>query len=47
MEYDRDLLTPPQGSSFGKLVIRGTAPDHVTFEFRQPRDRGNETDEDR
>jgi hypothetical protein len=31
---------------FGKLVIRGTAPDHVTFEFRKPRDRWNVTDDD-
>ncbi|HSK02972.1 MAG TPA: hypothetical protein VK932_17090 [Kofleriaceae bacterium] len=31
---------------FGKLVIRGTAPDHVTFEFREPRDRRNVTDDD-
>jgi hypothetical protein len=31
---------------FGKLVIRGTAPDHLTFEFRKPRDRRNVTDDD-
>jgi hypothetical protein len=31
---------------FGKLVIRGTAPDHLTFEFRSPRDRRNVTDDD-
>jgi hypothetical protein len=31
---------------FGKLVIRGTAPDHLTFEFRVPRDRRNVTDDD-
>ncbi|HSK01293.1 MAG TPA: HNH endonuclease signature motif containing protein [Kofleriaceae bacterium] len=31
---------------FGKLVIRGTAPDRVTFEFRKPRDRINLTDDD-
>jgi hypothetical protein len=31
---------------FGKLVIRGTAPDHVTFEFLKPRDRWNVTDDD-
>jgi hypothetical protein len=30
----------------GKLVIRGTAPDHLTFEFRKPRDRRNVTDDD-
>ena len=30
----------------GKLVIRGTAPDHLTFEFRKPRDRRNITDDD-
>jgi hypothetical protein len=29
---------------FGKLVIRGTAPDHITFEFRKPRDCFNMTD---
>jgi hypothetical protein len=31
---------------FGKLVIRGAAPDHVTFEFRKPRDRWNVTIDD-
>jgi Domain of unknown function (DUF222) len=31
---------------FGKLVIRGSAPDRVTFEFRKPRDRRNVTDDD-
>lgn len=31
---------------FGKLVICGTAPDHLTFEFRRPRDRRNVTDDD-
>ncbi len=31
---------------FGKLVIRGTAPDHVTFEFRKPRDHWNVTADD-
>ncbi|HSK01647.1 MAG TPA: hypothetical protein VK932_10420, partial [Kofleriaceae bacterium] len=31
---------------FGKLVIRGTAPDHVTFEFRKPRDRWTVTVDD-
>jgi hypothetical protein len=31
---------------FGKLVIRGTAPDRVTYEFRKPRDRRNITDDD-
>jgi hypothetical protein len=31
---------------FGKLVIRGTAPDRMTFEFRKPRDRRNVTDDD-
>jgi hypothetical protein len=30
----------------GKLVISGTAPDHLTFEFRKPRDRRNITDDD-
>jgi hypothetical protein len=35
-----------QAVHFGKLVIRGTAPDHVTFEFRKPRDRRNVTDDD-
>jgi len=30
----------------GKLVVRGTAPDHLTFEFRKPRDRRNITDDD-
>ncbi len=30
----------------GKLVIRGTAPDYLTFEFRKPRDRRNITDDD-
>ncbi len=29
----------------GKLVIRGTAPDHLKFEFRKPRDRRNITDD--
>ncbi len=31
---------------FGKLVIRGAAPDHVTFEFRKVRDPWNVTDSD-
>jgi len=31
---------------FGKLVISGTAPDHLTFELRGPRDRRNITDDD-
>jgi hypothetical protein len=31
---------------FGKLVIRGRAPDGLTFEFRKPRDRRNVTDDD-
>jgi hypothetical protein len=31
---------------FGKLAIRGTAPDHLAFEFRKPRDRRNVTDDD-
>jgi hypothetical protein len=31
---------------FEKLVIRGTAPDQLTFTFRQPRDRRNVTDDD-
>jgi hypothetical protein len=31
---------------FGKLVIHGTAPDHIIFEFRKPRDRRNATDDD-
>jgi hypothetical protein len=31
---------------FGKLAIRGIAPDQLTFEFRQPRDRRNVTDDD-
>ena len=31
---------------FGKLVIRGIAPDSVTFEFRKPRDRRNVTDDE-
>src|SRR5690606_13733638 len=35
-----------QAVHFGKLVIRGTAPDHLTFEFRRPRDRYNITDDD-
>jgi hypothetical protein len=30
----------------GKLVIRGTAPDRLTFEFCRPRDRRNVTDDD-
>ncbi|HWO26846.1 MAG TPA: hypothetical protein VNO30_49290, partial [Kofleriaceae bacterium] len=30
---------------FEKLVIRGTAPDRLTFEFRKPRDRHNVTDD--
>jgi hypothetical protein len=30
----------------GKLVIRGTAPDRLTFAFRKPRDRRNVTDDD-
>src|SRR5690606_19065276 len=35
-----------QAVHFGKLVIRGTAPDHLTFEFRRPRDRYNISDDD-
>ena len=31
---------------FEKLVIRGTAPDRLTFAFRGPRDRRNVTDDD-
>jgi len=31
---------------FGKLLIRGSAPDHLTFEFRRPRNRLNATDDD-
>ncbi len=31
---------------YGKLVIRGTAPDHLAFEFRKPRDHRNITDDD-
>jgi hypothetical protein len=31
---------------FEKLVIRGAAPDRLTFEFRKPRDRRNVTDDD-
>ncbi|HSK04427.1 MAG TPA: hypothetical protein VK932_24400 [Kofleriaceae bacterium] len=31
---------------FGKLVIRGAAPDGVTFELREPRDRWNVTDDE-
>jgi hypothetical protein len=31
---------------FQKLVIRGVAPDRLTFEFRKPRDRRNVTDDD-
>ncbi len=31
---------------FGTLVIRGTAPDGVKFEFRKPRDRRNVIDDD-
>jgi hypothetical protein len=31
---------------FGKLVIRGIAPDGVTFEFHKPRDRRNVTDDE-
>jgi hypothetical protein len=30
---------------FGKLVIQGTAPDCLTFQFRKPRDRRNVTDD--
>jgi len=30
----------------GKLVIRGSAPDRVSFEFRRPRDRRNVADDD-
>jgi hypothetical protein len=30
---------------FGKLVVRGTAPDRLVFEFRRPRDRRNVTDD--
>ncbi len=29
---------------YGKLVIRGSAPDHLMFEFRKPRKRRNVTD---
>jgi hypothetical protein len=35
-----------RATHLGKLVIRGTAPDHLTFEFRKPRDRRNVTDDD-
>jgi hypothetical protein len=31
---------------FQKLVVRGTAPDRLSFEFRKPRDRRNVTDDD-
>ncbi len=31
---------------FGKLVIRGAAPDHLSFELRGPRDRRNVTDDE-
>ena len=31
---------------YGKLAVRGTAPDRVTFEFRKPRDRRNVTDDE-
>ena len=31
---------------FEKLVVRGTAPGRLTFEFRKPRDRRNVTDDD-
>jgi hypothetical protein len=31
---------------FGKLVVRGAAPDRLEFEFRKPRDRRNITDDD-
>ena len=31
---------------FQKLVIRGVAPDRLTFEFRKPRDRRNVADDD-
>jgi hypothetical protein len=31
---------------FEKLVIRGAAPERLTFEFRKPRDRRNVTDDD-
>jgi hypothetical protein len=31
---------------YGKLVIRGTAPDRLTFEFHKPRDRRNITDDE-
>ncbi len=30
----------------GKLVVRGTAPDGLAFEFRKPRDRRNVTDDE-
>ena len=30
----------------GKLIIRGTAPDRLIFEFRKPRDRRNVTDDE-
>src|SRR5690606_32637197 len=35
-----------QAVHFGKLVIHGTAPDHLTFEFRRPRHRYNSADDD-
>ncbi|HWO18144.1 MAG TPA: HNH endonuclease signature motif containing protein [Kofleriaceae bacterium] len=35
-----------RAAHYGKLVIRGTAPDHLTFEFRKPRDRRNVTDDE-
>jgi hypothetical protein len=35
-----------KAAHFGKLVIRGTAPDHMTFEFRKPRDCFNMIDYD-
>jgi len=31
---------------YGKLVVHGTAPDHLIFEFRGPRNRRNVTDDD-
>ena len=35
-----------RAAHLGKLVILGTAPDRMTFEFRKPRDRHNITDDD-
>ena len=36
----------PRAGYFEKLVIRGAAPDRLTFEFRKPRDRWNVTHND-